>query len=216
MKYYAEYDTDKILREKYFSDFEYKGVLVEVGGATPEFLSMSKHFKDNGWRTIIIEPNPKFAQLHRDSGSEVYEVACSDVDEEDVDFTIVEQNIDIDEYNGKITDHSFSSLGIKQEYINKTEVEINNLSTRKIKVNVKRLETLLDSIGVKKVDILSIDVEGWELEVMRGLNTKTVSCNIIIIENLLHSVHYNEYMESLGFELVEKIQYNYVYKSSNW
>jgi len=26
---------------------------------------MSKHFKDNGWRVVIVEPNPLFASMHR-------------------------------------------------------------------------------------------------------------------------------------------------------
>jgi hypothetical protein len=59
-QYFAEFNTDKIIRETYFPDFNYKGTMIEVGGGTPSFLSMSKHFKLNGWRTIIIEPNPKY------------------------------------------------------------------------------------------------------------------------------------------------------------
>jgi FkbM family methyltransferase len=214
MKYYAEYNTDKIIREKYFPNFEYKGVLIEVGGATPEFLSMSKHFKDNGWRTIIIEPNPNFAKQHREVGNEVYEMACSYEDKKNVDFTIVEQNVHA--YSGIITDHSFSSLEIKEEYITKTGVNLNNLSTKKIIVDVTRLETLLDSIEIKKVDILSIDVEGWEIEVMMGLNISKVKCDIVVLENLFHNESYNDYMKSIGFNLLEKIEYNYVYKFSNW
>lgn len=214
MKYYAEYNTDKIIREKYFPNFEYKGVLIEVGGATPEFLSMSKHFKDNGWRTIIIEPNPNFAKQHREVGNEVYEMACSYEDKKNVDFTIVEQNVSA--YSGTITDHSFSSLQIKEEYITKTGVNLDNLSTKKIIVDVTRLETLLDSIEIKKVDILSIDVEGWEIEVMMGLNISKVKCDIVVLENLFHNESYNDYMKSIGFNLLEKIEYNYVYKFSNW
>ncbi|MFA5248856.1 MAG: hypothetical protein WC415_06635 [Patescibacteria group bacterium] len=38
-KYYAEFETDKVIRENYFSDFSFKGVMVEVGAATPDFIS---------------------------------------------------------------------------------------------------------------------------------------------------------------------------------
>src|SRR5258706_9774737 len=76
-QYFAEFDTDRFIRERYFPDFGYLGTMIEVGGATPEFLSLSKHFNLNGWRTIVIEPNPKFVALHRDLGGEVYEYACS-------------------------------------------------------------------------------------------------------------------------------------------
>lgn len=97
MKYYAEFDTDKIIREKYFPNYDYKGLIIEVGGATPEFLSMSKHFKDNGWRTIIIEPNPTFAQQHIEIGNEVYQFACS-YEDKDGEFTIVEQQVSLWRY----------------------------------------------------------------------------------------------------------------------
>ena len=117
MKFYAEFDTDKIIREKYFSNYDYKGLIVEVGGATPEFLSMSKHFKDNGWRSIIIEPNPSFVKQHKNVGNEVYEFACS-YEDKDGEFTIVHQEVNA--YGGTVTDHSFSSIDVKENYIKHT------------------------------------------------------------------------------------------------
>ena len=69
--------------------FSRPGVMIEVGGGTPEFLSMSKHFKDSRWRTIIIEPNLSFAQKHRDLGNEVYEYARASEDKTGVPFTVV-------------------------------------------------------------------------------------------------------------------------------
>lgn len=51
----------------------YIGTMIEVGGGKPDFLSMSKHFKLNGWRTIIIEPNPIFAEFfYQDKKSYIY------------------------------------------------------------------------------------------------------------------------------------------------
>ncbi len=60
-EYFAEHETDRILRERFFPNREVCGVMVEVGGGTPEFLSMSKHFHESGWRTLAVEPNPMFA-----------------------------------------------------------------------------------------------------------------------------------------------------------
>ena len=57
------YDGDgpvgRYLRTKFFSDYNYKGVVVEVGGGPAEEYSFSKHYIDNGWRGIILEPNDR-------------------------------------------------------------------------------------------------------------------------------------------------------------
>ena len=208
MKYYAEFNTDKIIREKYFPDYDYKGIMVEVGGATPEFLSMSKHFKDNGWRTIIIEPNPTFAQQHIEIGNEVYQFACS-YEDKDGEFTIVEQQVSA--YGGIVTDHSFSSIEVKDSYLRKTNFNLTNSNSKKINVKIKKLDTILNEINISKIDILSIDVEGWEIEVMKGLNTENIDCKLIVVENFLDDDSYKKYFESIGYYLSDNIQYNQIY-----
>lgn len=208
-KYYAELGTNKKIREQYFPDFDYKGVIVEVGGATPDFLSMSKHFKDNGWRSIIVEPNPTFAQMHRDAGNEIYEYACDAQNEDNRDFTIFHQSAAFE--GGIVTDQSFSALKIKEEYLKQTHVTVNDSNSTNIKVNVRRLDYILDLANVKKIDILSIDTEGWELEVMKGFDTSKIECNIIILENFTYNPSYNEYMNTIGYALIDRVDYNYIY-----
>jgi hypothetical protein len=45
-----------------------------------------------------------------------------------------------------------------------------------------RIDTVLNDSGVKIVDYLSIDVEGAELEVLRGIDFERVQVNIIGVE----------------------------------
>jgi FkbM family methyltransferase len=208
MTFYAEFDTDKMIREKYFPNYDYKGILVEVGGGTPEFLSMSKHFKDSGWRSIIIEPNPTFVKQHKDVGNEVYQFACSHEDK-DGEFTIVKQQVNA--YGGVVTDHSFSSIDVKESYLKKTNFNLTDTNSEKIKVKIKKLDTILNEINVSNIDILSIDVEGWEIEVMKGLNTKNINCKLIVVENFLNDDSYQNYFESIGYYLSDTIQYNQIY-----
>ena len=42
--FFGDQNIDAIIRSRYFNDYSYKGTIVEVGGATPEYLSMSRHF----------------------------------------------------------------------------------------------------------------------------------------------------------------------------
>ena len=197
-RYYAEHDTDRIIRETFFPDFDRKGIMVEVGGGTPEFLSMSKHFKDSGWRTIVVEPNPAFVDQHRKMGNEVYQYACSFEDRSGVPFTVVSQQVEA--YGGIVTDHSFSSLEIKPGFA----AHLPANATRK-ELSVK------DAATLAAVDLLSVDVEGWELEVLRGFDTNRIECPVIVLENFNHEPSYADYMRGIGYDLARKIEYNYVF-----
>ncbi|MBU1626249.1 FkbM family methyltransferase [bacterium] len=213
-KYYAEYNTDMIIREKYFPNFNYKGIMVEVGGATPEFLSMSKHFKDYGWRTIIIEPNPMFAKKHKSVGNEVYEYACSFEDKDNIDFFVVSQEVNVNAYGGVLTDHSFSSLGLKENYLTKTNFISTSSNSKLIKVNVRRLDTILSELKINKIDLLSIDTEGWEIEVMKGFDPNRIECSVIVLENFTHEDSYTKHMESIGYFIDKIVDYNYIFTKS--
>ena len=211
-QYFAEFDTDRFIRERYFPDFGYLGTMIEVGGATPEFLSLSKHFNLNGWRTIVIEPNPKFVALHRELGGEVYEYACSNEDRDDVPFQVVNWLGNDDYRSLDITAHSFSALSVKESYLKKHNyASVDNLPHTEIRVQVRRLDTIIRQINVEMIDFVSVDVEGWELEVMQGFSVDQFMPQVILLENYLHDEHYTEYMRSLGYQLDARLEYNYIY-----
>ena len=46
------------------------------------------------------------------------------------------------------------------------------IKARDVKVNQKKLDTVLDNYNIKKIDYLNIDVEGYELNVLSGFNIK--------------------------------------------
>jgi len=48
---------DEILRTKYFPDYDYKGVFIEVGSFDPIVISNSFHFEKNGWDVYCFEAN---------------------------------------------------------------------------------------------------------------------------------------------------------------
>lgn len=195
--FFAEHKEDQFLRSKYFPDYGYKGTLVEVGGATPEFISVSRHFTLNGWRTVIVEPNPTFAKQHRDIGNEIYEYAASETDEDDVDFTIVHIT------GGSVTDHAFSSLKIKESYQSISKGWVNKLNKTQIKVKQRRLDTIIKEANIEQIDILSVDTEGWELEVMNGLSL--LKPKVIMLENIFNEDSYREYMALKGYMFETRI-----------
>jgi FkbM family methyltransferase len=202
--YYAELDTDKYIRESFFPDFSYKGTMVEVGAGPPVFYSISKHFRDFGWRCICIEPNPKFVEQHKKLNNEIYNVACS-FEEKDSIFNIVD-NTKTNGWDESFNNISFSSLGIKYEIPNFHESLI-----KKIPVKVVKLDSLLNSLNIQKIDFLSVDTEGWEIEVMMGFNAKKYDPKVVILENYLYLETYVEYMETINYHLHRNIDYNYIF-----
>jgi len=208
--YYAELNTDKYIRETYFPDFSFKGIMVEVGAGPPEVLSMSKHFRDNGWRCICVEPNPNFIEQHKKFGNEIYPYACSEI-EKNENFEIVTSGLKQFSYDGM----SFSSLAIREEYLTQYKTSRELLHIETIQIEVKKLDTILENLNIDHIDFLSVDTEGWEIEVMKGFNANKFNPKIILLENVLHKESYKQYMNNIGYKLDKTIDYNYIFKKRN-
>lgn len=203
--YKSETGVDKWLTENVFTDYNYKGIMVEVGAATPELISNSYHFRVNGWRTIAIEPNPYFVELHKKINSEVYEYACSDVDADDVPFTIIGNDGD----ENTITYHSFSHLSdnsLIDKAISEDWVTAYTATNKKeIKIKVRKLDTILKELNITKIDILTIDVEGNEMKVLNGIDFNTYKPTAIILENIGSYFNFIEILEQYGYEYKGKL-----------
>ena len=209
MSYYGEGGIDKLIRTVFFPSKSYKGIFVEVGAADPTYLSISKHFRDNDWNTISIEPNPYFVNLHREAGNNILEFACGEKDEDNVEFELVHPKIAGTE--GRVTYESFSAIQVKEEFKQLNPAFFSKMEIEKITVNMRRLDTLLQDIGISHIDILTVDVEGWELEVLSGLNFDLYAPKVMVVENWLKDDKYNKKIVGFGYDIVCRIFYNDIY-----
>ncbi|ADL02596.1 FkbM family methyltransferase [Brevundimonas subvibrioides] len=206
----AEGDIDRIVQEAHFPDGSAPGVMVEIGAAHPDDLSISRRFRDRGWRILAVEPNPAFCEEHRKRGYAVLQFACSDHDEDEASFTVVESRDSI--YHGvNVTFESFSSLGLRDKF-----AELHGtVETRtfQIPVVVRRLDRLMAEFApeVTGIDLLAIDVEGWELDVMRGFDLERFAPRVVILENLFDDPGYRDYMTERGYRLWDTVVPNEVY-----
>jgi len=206
-RFYAEAQADHFLRKMFFRR-QTRGVMVEVGAAGPTYLSMSRHFRESGWRVIAIEPNPHFVAQHRAAGLDVVPVACGDHDEDGVDFEIVHQPAAY--AGGEISYESFSALEVKDSYRTHNPV----IRPERVKVNLRRLDTVLEQENVSTLDLLSIDVEGWELEVLAGFSLERFRPHVVIMENFNRESRYVSYMQRRGYRLHIEIFPNQVFVPS--
>lgn len=209
-EYFAEYATDKYLREHLFPDTA-TGLVVEVGGATPLHYSMSRHWLLNGWQALIIEPNPHFVRLHQALGHDVIPCACGAKPCEQADFFVVGPPRDSVE-DGQLTEHSYSSLGLKPGYQAFAGVTgISDMPHTKIQVPVRTLDSILAERGDPCIDLLTIDVEGWELEVLAGFDLQRHRPDVLVLENFVNDPAYRQYMHDHGYHLIHTIEYNEIY-----
>lgn len=221
----AQSEIDSLIRVLYFPNTT--GVMVDVGAAGPEFLSNSLSFRKRGWRVIAIEPNPVFCAAQRAAGHEVLEYACSDSDCDDVPFHVVDLH-EVGYQGGAVTFESYSSLGLSpevEEQLGRTAQRMNAASAGKIQptrktipVKVRRLDTILaeHAPDIREIDLISIDVEGWELAVLRGLSFERYRPKVVILENNNDDQAYRDFMTARGYEVGAQVTNNEIYVQSAW
>ena len=91
---------------------------------------------------------------------------------------------------------------------------------KKIDIQTNTLENILDNYSINKIDLLTIDVEGFELKVLKGLNFDKYKPCVIVVEFLdLESnkweIPYNNLDNVLKSELYSFL-INKNYKLVNW
>ena len=206
----AEGDVDHLVSNRFFADLN-QGVVVEVGAARPDYLSISALFRSRGWEIVAIEPNPAYAEFYERQGIDVLAYACGDHDEDDVDFMVVNSH-GADYKGGNVTYESWSSLSIKDNY---AELKP-DLDMTRIKVKLRKLDTILSEHAphIDHIDLISIDIEGWELDALAGLDFNNYKPRVLIVENLFFESRYRSFMQHQGYVLWRRVTPNDVYVRS--
>jgi FkbM family methyltransferase len=167
------------------------GLFVEVGANDPVAGSQTWHLEQNGWRGVLVEPqSAHFAKLREQrKNSQVFQVACSSPD--------MEGEMDL-----LLADQDGSSTLRRQRDTHGTHF----VGTERVKVTT--LDKVLQSAGVAKIDFLSLDVEGHEIEVMRGLDFARYQPALILIEDGVRDLSKHRFLKSRGYRLVKRTTIN--------
>jgi FkbM family methyltransferase len=164
-----------------FKDSPRDGVFVEVGAVDGVDGSNCHFFESEwGWDGICIEPNVhSFELLKENRGVPVFNCAITEEDGEPMDFCSITGGVRC--LSGLVDffseDHK---KRIDEELIAQGETK------QIVPVPVRSLESLLDENKISQVDYLSIDCEGADFAVLKGLNFE--KCNVLAI-----SIEHNEY-----------------------
>lgn len=191
--------------------YKKEGFFIEFGAYDGEEVSNTSGLADLGWRGILIEPVSK------------YYLKCKERHKNNMVKVI---NCAIGGENGTTTIYVGGPLStIKNDVVNK----FNSMDWskgihrgEKEKIEMKKLDTILTEEYVpKNFDVLSIDVEGYEWEVLKNFDIKMWLPKIVIIELHDNNVNYDlewedcnriiQYFDENGYRVVFKDFSNTVY-----
>ena len=203
MKSYGDYETDLAI-QKYF-DPEYVGTCIDIGAGLGTERSNTYYFEKKYWTCLCIEPNPNLYNHMRMYRRLALNLACSNHDKKSAPFHVyvVDQN----------NQEAISSLVVDQRLVESHKGIINE--TYKIEVEVKKLDTILSRINIEKIDFLSIDTEGTELDVLQGFDLEKWKPKLLVVENNFNDTKINEYLSQFGYILSERIGVNDFYLRSD-
>jgi FkbM family methyltransferase len=160
------------------------GFFIEVGAY--DGLTQSNTYlleKNLGWRGVLIEPSPSefIKLLSNRPNSFCFECALGSLAE-----------------NGAFVwgdfDHGpMSSIGGKR--IDRSP---------NVRVLMRSLQSILDEIGVTHVDFFSLDTEGYEYNILQGIDYEKVVIDYMLIEIYSWDLEkITSFLSAKGFELVE-------------
>jgi FkbM family methyltransferase len=195
-KSYADYETDLEI-QKYF-DPGYSGVCIDIGAGFGTERSNTYYFEKKYWRCLCIEPNPGLYNHMRMYRRLALNIACSNYDKKGVAFQIY----DINDGNQE----AISSLVVDKRLVESHKGMINKVE--EIKVEVKKLDTVLSRINLEKIDFVSIDTEGTELEVLMGFDINRWKPSLFIIENNFEESKFLDYLRDFGYKFSQRIGVN--------
>ena len=190
-----------------------RGFYVDVGAHHPQKLSNTYRFYLDGWNGINIDPLPEGIKVFNDIRPRDInlEYAISD-DERELTYY---------EFNQPAINTFSGELAKKRDGYTSWKL----LGKRKIKTH--RLMDILDEYlpEGKRIDFMNIDVEGWDLQVLKSNDWIKYRPDVIIIISNIRAINVGlkkagaspvvDYLEQQGYELFTKTINTLIFSRKN-
>jgi FkbM family methyltransferase len=166
------------------------GFFVEVGANRPQQQSQTWHLEQLGWAGVLIEPQPNLADdLRRMRQAKVFGVACSSPQNAGRRMRLY--------VAGPLSslDRERMAPGAEPERI--------------IEVPVRTLDDILSEAQAPVAfDFLSVDVEGHELEVLKGFDLAHWRPHLILLEDHVGNLDKHRFLRAAGYRLIRRFGNN--------
>lgn len=180
MKSYSQFGEDMLLWEHFRG--KAGGFFVEVGANHPTQFSQTWLFEQQGWRGILVEPLAAKCELLRRArpGSRVFQVA-----------------VGAPEQRGRAR----FTIAAGDDMLSGLTVPPGVAAARVEEVEVRTLDEVLAEAGNPPLDLVSIDVEGAELAVLRGFDLARHRPAVLLVEDHLQRLRLHRYLQRQDYQL---------------
>ena len=166
---YSQFGQDVYVYETFFKGKK-DGVFCDVGGNHPININNTYMFEKMGWTGYCFEPLPAMKKLWQKERTTKFFPYAATEKEEELEFVIVEGNDGWENalsYVKKTVSHDLDG------YLNK----------KNITVQGRCIKDVFMEQGINHIDYMSLDVEGHELQTLKGIDFNAVKINVITLEN---------------------------------
>lgn len=166
-KGYSQAGQDSLIYERFFKGV-HNGIFLDVGANDPKAGNNTLLFEEKGWTGIALDPLPGLEEKWAQSGrrARFFNLAVgSSVGR--VTFEVVRGS---ESWNDMLS-------GVKGK------LPRDGLNVQEIEVPTIPLGSLLADQGLTRVDYASIDVEGYEIDALQGVDFRNVAISVLSIEN---------------------------------
>ncbi len=160
-----------------YIDFD-GGFFIEAGANDGRAQSNTYFYeKRRAWRGLLVEPVPELAErCRKNRPNSIVESAAL------VSFDFKEPTIEMRYCNlMSLVKGAMKSEAEELEHI-RAGSAVQEIETRELTVNTATLSSLLDKHHIGHVDLLSLDVEGFELNALKGLDLERHAPQHILVE----------------------------------
>jgi FkbM family methyltransferase len=168
-EYYSQNGEDFLLSQ-FFKDAS--GFFVEIGCIDGRRFSNTYFFELRGWKGICVEAHRDYIQLLKANrpNSKVIHCAVGEADEPQAVFYANARgslsSLDPTTEERWRRDYAQYFSGFQQQIVSK-----------------RTLTTIFTEAGVSGIDILSLDIEGYEVQALSGLDFKKFSPSVLVVES---------------------------------
>ena len=203
MKTYCPDHIDVILKETFEKKFgATTGFFVDVGANDGITFSNSYLLEQNNWNGILVEPNEAhWEQLKNIRSSKLITYLVSDQDS--VEFHVVD---------GPDHLHGLSRIDATSEFFEKVK-DIGG-TVKKVSKPAKKLSSILEENDCPdRFDLLSVDVEGHELDVLKTMDFQRYNPTVVVIEDNSkgEDSRVRKFMAQNGYYLFDRVSVNELY-----
>jgi FkbM family methyltransferase len=177
------------------------GFFLDVGANEPHKGSQTWILEERGWRGILIEPQAKLCERLRQARprSQVFQVACG------APGAPPEMPL--------FTAESCGHSGLVKNLVDATTTYV---GTEMVKVMT--LDAVLAEAGNPAIDFMTMDVEGTQLDVLRGFSLQRHQPRLLLMEDHLHDLKAHRHLVRAGYRLAKRTGLNnwYVPRESDF